>query len=367
MKHAEDYSGISNLRWNRRYLTSFWYAAFLAVFTEEMALIISGDMNWRSQAIYMLLPAAINFMLLGAGEFLLRKIPQWFHFVILFVSTCMCATLISIHHAVDYIQALWILPIVISLFYFKRRLVLCAAGMNIAAFLVMTAVHPGFNERTNSTEWVTMPMILIVTALIALNAMERGIELLDNLRSESEDKQHLMIQNVIKDKMVRTDALTGLYNRTALNEHLDMLLRYADSEGFSLHVAMLDLDHFKSVNDTYGHQAGDLVLKRTAAAVKEEISSSDFAARYGGEEFTIVFTDRTLEEVRQVLERVRRSVEAVQHQELKGRRVTVSIGLYPYGKGMEREKLIEQADACLYEAKRTGRNKLCDHLERGQA
>lgn len=203
-----------------------------------------------------------------------------------------------------------------------------------------------------------MPAILLVATLIALSVMERGIELLNELRSESKDKQNLMIQNVIKDKMVRTDTLTGLYNRAALFEHLEMLLRYTESEGFAMHVAMIDIDHFKSVNDTFGHHIGDLVLKRVATLIRDGIGTGDFAARYGGEEFTAVFTDRTLHEVNAVLEKIRRNAEVMEHPELEGRSVTISIGLHPYVKGMDKEMLISQADACLYQAKRTGRNKI---------
>lgn len=362
MRNAEELNGMNIKRWNRKYLTSFWYAVLGSVFTEELSLIISGETDWHSESRYMLLPAAINILLLGAAELLYRRLPRWFHVVILLTSTSISTVLVCTHYVLDYIQALWILPIMISIFYFRRKLVLYATGLNMAAFFAVTAIHPGLRERTYSTEWLAMPMILLVAALITLNAMGRGIELLMELQNESADKQDLMIQNVIKDKMVRTDPLTGLYNRAALNEHLDMLLRYAESEGFSLHVAMMDVDHFKSVNDTYGHQAGDIVLKKIAAAVRDSIGTSDFAARYGGEEFTIVFTDQTLEDVRGALEKLRRSVDALDNPELDGRHVTVSIGLYPYGKGMERERLIERADACLYEAKRLGRNRVCDHI-----
>lgn len=356
-----DTFNISNIHyWNRRYLTFFWCTVVLAIVIQELGLLLTGA-DLHTQTTVVLRPAAVNLALLGVAEFIFRRMPRWFHVTILVVSNGICSVVIAVYHTIDYIQALWMLPILISCFYFKRLMVIYSAVQSVATFLIMTVLHPGLRERTDLSEWLAMPAFLLLTSLIALSAMERAIELLRSLRIESEDKQHLMIQNVIKDKLVRTDALTGLYNRAALNEHLDMLLRYADSEGFSIHVAMLDVDHFKSVNDTYGHQTGDVVLKRIAAVIREEVNSSDFAARYGGEEFMIVFTDRTLNEVKQVLERVRIGVDEAQHQELAGRRVTVSIGLSPYAKGMEREKLIEHADACLYEAKRTGRNRLCDH------
>lgn len=358
----DDFLGLNNRRWNRKSLNSFWWMLLLVLLVEEILLLISRGGGWEAQLKYLIIPGGINFAILCVGEFLYLRLKSAYHWVIVGMTTLICSVLIVAHHRLDYIQALWILPIVVSIMYFQRRFVVYTALMNAFAFLIVTALFPVLRDRTSMVEWLAIPVILAVSAFIAMNSMERGMELLQELRMESVDKQNLMIQNVIKDKMVRTDPLTGLYNRAALNEHLEMLLRYADSEGFSLHVAMLDVDFFKSVNDTFGHQAGDQVLKRMASVIREGVGSSDFAARYGGEEFTIVFTDRTLGEVRQVLERIRINMELLEHPELGGRRVTISIGLHPYGKGMEANRLLEHADAYLYQAKRKGRNRICDHL-----
>ncbi len=363
----DDFLGMNNRRWNRKSLNSFWWVLLLVLLAEEIMLLLSRGGGWQAQMRYMLIPGGINFGILCLGELLYLRLKSAYHWVVVSMTTLICTVLIVAHHSLDYIQALWILPIVVSIMYFQRRLVVYTALMNFFAFLMATSLFPALRDRTSLVEWLVIPLILGISAFVAMNSMERGMELLQELRMESVDKQNLMIQNVIKDKMVRTDPLTGLYNRAALNEHLEMLLRYADSEGFSLHVAMMDVDFFKSVNDTFGHQAGDQVLKRIASAIREGVGSSDFGARYGGEEFTIVFTDRTLEEVRQVLERIRENVELQEHPGLEGRRVTISIGLHPYGKGMEAERLLEHADAYLYQAKRKGRNRICDHLTAGEA
>lgn len=360
--NTEELHGADIRRWNRKYLTSFWFILLISIFTAELNLIIGGEADWMGHLGKVIIPTGINLVLMGCAEYLFRRMAHRFHLVVVLIAILMCTVLIAANDDIDYIQALWVLPVLVSVFYFQRRLVWICTLLAISSNALLTLLHPRLYERTSLTEWITMPVILLVAALVTFSAMERGIELLKDLRSESEDKQELMIQNVIKDQMVRTDPLTGLYNRAALNEHLEMLLRYADSEGFSLHVAMLDVDHFKSVNDTYGHQAGDQVLKRMAAAIKDSIGNGDFAARYGGEEFTIVFTGQTVEEVSRLLEKIRLQVEGIVHPELNDRLVTISIGLCPYGKGMARERLFEHADACLYKAKRTGRNRLCSQL-----
>ncbi|WP_438444967.1 diguanylate cyclase [Gorillibacterium sp. sgz5001074] len=357
----EEFDG-SNLRlWNRKFLISFWYAVLITALTEELYFTAVGMMTWESQLRYMLLPTGINTAILLLTEVLHRRAKASFPYILLLAANLMASVIISVHHSLDYIQCLLMLPILISTFYYRRSLVIYTSGLSIGAFLSLTWFHPYIRERTNAGEWISMPMILLVSTVIALGVMERGIELLQELRSETKDKENLMIQNVIKDKMVRTDTLTGLYNRAALFEHLEMLLRYTQSEGFPLHVAMLDIDHFKSINDTFGHHIGDVVLKRVAEVIRDGTDPGDFAARYGGEEFTLVFTDRTLKEVLGILEKVRRQMEELVHPELDGRSVTVSIGIHPYSLGMGREQLIGEADACLYQAKRTGRNKIVSH------
>lgn len=352
----DDFNGSDLRVWNRRYLNSFWLALVAAAIAEELYFLLSGTLSWSNHLRLMLLPGGICAGVLGTAELLYRRMPHGGPYWILASSVCICTVFVSVHHQVDYIQSLLMLPIFTAAFYYKRHLVMIASALCMAAFLLLSFFHPMLHARTSPEEWTSMLMIQLVVMLITLSVMERGIQLLKELRLEAKDKQHLMIQNVIKDKMVLTDPLTGLNNRAALYEHLDMLLRYADSEGFSLHVAMIDIDRFKSINDTFGHHVGDIILKRVAAAIREGVGLTDFAARYGGEEFAAVFTDRVLEEAYGTLEKIRRDVESMVHPETKGIRVTISVGLYPYGKGMDKEVLLEQADFCLYRAKRSGRN-----------
>lgn len=358
---SEEFGGIHLHEWNRKFLKSFWYGVCIATVGEVLNLAALGMFTAESLLHSALLPAGVNTLTLGLVSWIYRRFRAKFHYLVILALTIVTSSYIAVHADVDYIQSLLLLPIMFSTFYYKRGLVIFACCATIAMFWGETWIHPVLRERTNPSEWVSMPTILLVAAWIALSVMERGIELLQELGNESKDKQNLMIQNVIKDKMVRTDTLTGLYNRAALFEHLEMLLRYTESEGFSMHVAMIDIDHFKSVNDTFGHHIGDIVLKRVSAAIRDGIDPGDFAARYGGEEFTAVFTDRMLQDVYRTLERIRQQVEDLEHPELDGRSVTVSIGLHPYSKGMDKEHLLGQADACLYQAKRTGRNKIVSH------
>ncbi len=166
----------------------------------------------------------------------------------------------------------------------------------------------------------------------------------------------------ISMQMATTDAVTGLYNRHYMSSHLDTQLRAAESRGKPLSLLMMDIDHFKEVNDTYGHKAGDEVLKEFAERIARNIRGVDLAARYGGEEFVIIMPDTTKEFAALIAERLRSEVDE-QPFDISDKRgpihVSVSIGVASSPDGSEAaSSLLERADAIMYKAKSEGRNRV---------
>jgi diguanylate cyclase (GGDEF)-like protein len=159
------------------------------------------------------------------------------------------------------------------------------------------------------------------------------------------------------DKLAKTDALTDTYNHMAYHEFKDHLVEQANNGRISLHLAIMDIDNFKKVNDTYGHKAGDTVLKSVASIIQSKTGSNDIVARYGGEEFAVLIAEKSFQEVYGLVEEIRKSIAITQHDALEGLNVTVSIGLNTYMPGMGREALFQGADAALYEAKHSGKNR----------
>ena len=160
-------------------------------------------------------------------------------------------------------------------------------------------------------------------------------------------------------ELATRDPLTDVHNRRHLEEVARRELARAERSGRALTVAMLDVDHFKRINDTYGHQVGDEVLCEIAKRCESSIRASDLLGRYGGEEFVVVFPETNLEEARVVSERLLGAVAG--RPVACGKRaipVTVSIGLTTFTSGQDMERLIERADAALYVAKANGRNQV---------
>ncbi|HEX4939321.1 MAG TPA: GGDEF domain-containing protein [Candidatus Kapabacteria bacterium] len=163
------------------------------------------------------------------------------------------------------------------------------------------------------------------------------------------------------EQAANSDALTGLNNRRWLEEMLVRFKGKAINELQPLSVLMLDVDHFKRFNDTFGHKAGDLVLQMVAQNMRKRLRPSDMVARYGGEEFLILLPHTAASEAQVVAERLRKGVEtckvdAEQGQELPP--VTISVGVAPWRNGDSLELMVEAADKALYRAKANGRNRV---------
>jgi two-component system, cell cycle response regulator len=165
-------------------------------------------------------------------------------------------------------------------------------------------------------------------------------------------------------ELANTDALTGLLNRRAFMERLEQETARSRRDQTPLSFILTDIDHFKKVNDTYGHQAGDLVLRRFSKTLSASMRPYDFIGRYGGEEFVVCLSGADEREARSAAERMRRQIEEVEialPDGLQPIRITASFGISSYAPepGETMDLLIKRADDALYRAKDEGRNRVC--------
>jgi diguanylate cyclase (GGDEF)-like protein len=155
-----------------------------------------------------------------------------------------------------------------------------------------------------------------------------------------------------------TDALTGLLNRRYIEARLAEEIKRSNRHGLAMSFMMLDVDHFKSYNDTFGHPAGDEALKMVGDVIRNTLRSADVAARFGGEEFSILLPQTTGEEAAAIAERIRHNIE---NADFPHRQVTVSIGVASCSADLcVSADLVAAADRALYEAKRRGRNRVTE-------
>ncbi len=160
----------------------------------------------------------------------------------------------------------------------------------------------------------------------------------------------------------RTDTLTGLRNRRSFNEEINRQFAQRQRQGITFSLLMIDVDHFKKFNDTYGHLAGDLVLRSVARMLTNTLREMDIVCRYGGEEFAVICPGSMLTQAAAGAERVRAAIEASEITLKEGTvRVTVSIGVAEVDEAEIAEGLIQRADNALYAAKHAGRNQVQLH------
>jgi diguanylate cyclase (GGDEF)-like protein len=221
--------------------------------------------------------------------------------------------------------------------------------------LILTPIQESFITHEN------MKLLTMLTKECSL-VMENTL-LYERLR-----RKHLSLEKANKEikQLSRTDSLTGCYNRGHLNELLPREIKRALRYKHPMALAMCDIDHFKKVNDTYGHQCGDEVLKLFVQSISELIrSDTDWLARYGGEEFLLVLPETKLENAYGLAERLRKHIaqKIIETEEEDKVSITASFGVTGVdasssSNNITPEALINTADKYLYEAKKKGRNKV---------
>lgn len=188
------------------------------------------------------------------------------------------------------------------------------------------------------------------------------IEQVEQLKSKlmeseqsAEEIKHLLTYQKYK---INHDSLTSLPNRESYDEYIAEALQRWQAHGKTLALAVGDIDHFKFINDTFGHLAGDKVLKKVASIFKSSMRDSDYIARYGGEEFVFIFEDTSSKSALSIVEKLRKSIEDCQFVYRDNKvNVTVSFGLTSIAEGDNIESLFIRADNALYKAKDAGRNR----------
>lgn len=208
---------------------------------------------------------------------------------------------------------------------------------------------------------------LVETSAETIIDEAREVLMLRNLRTlqvveELHDKAETLESRTRElEESSQRDALTGLYNRRHLDEFLGNAFAVAGARGEPLSIAFADLDHFKSINDTYGHQVGDKILVAIAKLLESNTRSSDLVARYGGEEFILVFPNSDTKLVMAICERIVKSTAANKHNFVEeGLSVTISMGIATHGADVnfpDVKSFVHAADTALYKAKLDGRNR----------
>jgi diguanylate cyclase (GGDEF)-like protein len=219
---------------------------------------------------------------------------------------------------------------------------------------LLAARKQEFKSAIRSATFITSIGFILTFSLIVSIIIYIGRDTNRYIAARNQKEQKL--------KYIAThDPLTGLYNRNVLERQLNDEIHRASRYKHDLSIFMLDIDHFKSINDTYGHQAGDKVLLYFSKEIENSIRNSDYAARYGGEEFIIILPETTLSKAEELAERLRKHIAEFPFTVEDGKDIslTASIGIATFPEHAQTSKnLIVVSDMAMYAAKKAGRNQI---------
>lgn len=192
---------------------------------------------------------------------------------------------------------------------------------------------------------------------ITFNGKPTGLAIFTDVTDQILWEQNILVEREAYKELSEIDALTAIGNRRAFDSKLTEILGSANRYNRPLSLIMFDIDKFKNINDTYGHEAGDFILKGLSSLVKQNLRTTDFFARFGGEEFMIIAPETPLSTAKELAERLR--LKIAEYDFNIGQQVTISFGITQRIKDDTNQSIIFRVDNALYDAKGSGRNKVC--------
>jgi len=349
-------------RWHRNILNSYWLVLCVTIVTESVIYRVELRAMRLSLFFNVLLPILVLTLIIGTIEVLSRYFRDDMLSRALILGGEAIALVLSLANLdFPYVAATFVLPIWVSLFYFEPQRVFRTTATSVGWVACIIVIDELTGHYIDTVGIVTILGIILGGSYLASHITARAVEMLKHLKSTMEANQDLLIQKVMVESASKLDGLTGTYNHKSFHEHIGGLLQQfskMDGVDIRLYLLITDIDDFKMVNDAYGHQAGDIVLKRVSDGIRHHCLANDFLARYGGEEFALILVDRTRDEAIHFGESLCQSVAALHHPEIDGQKVTISAGLARYHSYETKDDFFNAADAALYQAKQRGKNQL---------
>ncbi len=328
--------------------------SYLAYKTGLMGLTV---LYWN--LIIILVFNTILYIIFRSGLNLRLKDPSMTSIQICLASIVVMYAIFFVHEARGILCSVYILILLFGTFRLDTR-----QFLEVSCFILMTYgidIYLLYVFRPQEIvlhieifQWLVLAVVLVSVSFIGGN-----ISALRHDLATSRKKLQSSLEKI--KEMAIHDDLTGFYNRRHLMELVTTENNRSNRSGSVFSLAMLDLDKFKNINDTFGHQAGDEVLITFSHIISNVLRKTDFCGRYGGEEFLVVLTQTDLQDAKVFAERIRTCVEEFLFLDLgRGRKsgVTVSIGLAEHKKNEDIDKTISRADEAMYKAKKNGRNRV---------
>jgi diguanylate cyclase (GGDEF)-like protein len=275
---------------------------------------------------------------------------------ILWAITCSAVAYVLAAEARGIVPGLLAVTMLFAALNLRAKQIVAVSLYALGAFSLAVLFIIQLDNSTEPALEIAYALVLVLMLTGCMLLSLRLYQLRGRLRKQRQELAAALEEN---RELASRDALTGLINRRHMRELLELEQRRCVRGVRTMLLAQMDIDHFKSINDTYGHGVGDMALKAFAQTVRDNIRNSDVLARWGGEEFVLLLSDTDVAGAMLTLQRVRAAVEGTTMPDAPpGLQMTVSIGLAAHIAGEMLEVTLDRADKALYSAKRAGRNQV---------
>lgn len=341
----------------RDILNTLWVIIGLYLLGTGIHLFLTTYDKWLFFLEVILFPLFKFIAVMLCAEIYMRKFRKHTDYLIMIVITLFISIIIISIYDKVILMVLLITPVLVSLFFYNKSIIRFSVFISILTFLVIYFFYEPIHAYMDNADLIIIILILLGISLLINSLMKHSDQVMKELVKTIKEKNDLFSKNVQMERLTRLDPVTELYNHRSFHEQLDSIVGLRSPDELNAHVAILDIDNFKQINDTFGHRAGDSVIIEVARQIKFFCVGDDFPSRYGGEEFGIITMGTLEEDFIKRVENIRESIANTSFPELKGCQVTISIGVQKLLPGMNKEDLFKGADTALYTAKRTGKNK----------
>jgi diguanylate cyclase (GGDEF)-like protein len=358
-----DFNRVQPANWNDKIRKAYW---IICIMSFVFSLITWPFIVQDGQEAYdvfiknnLILQHIILLGIMVLAELIYRMRTKLQDYLIIVIGAGISTTLFSLIPITVYgVQVVMLLPILISILFFSYRKVFFASLLTLTTNIALVFTLPSYHEGVPAEQYSVIIGSIMVCAFLALGIVGRGLDIMKAEERVLVEEERLIRQKLSMGQLARKDALTGLDNHRTFQEQLRYSVELSDEHELPIHLAIIDIDNFKNVNDSCGHWAGDIVLRRIGILVGEQSNENIFAARYGGEEFAVIFKRMESNAVTEWLEILYERLELTVFPEIGNLRITFSTGCHRLQPGITKEILFQCADQALYKAKMGGKDQI---------
>ncbi|MBE7050455.1 MAG: GGDEF domain-containing protein [Ruminococcaceae bacterium] len=262
-----------------------------------------------------------------------------------------------IHREYTVMMCSFIFPLILCANFNDKKLfnitgVYAFAIISVTSFLKVAQSEADTTTILNVVLIFGIYVVSCLTGYLSIKFAQKGFDLIRTQAQDNEQLQHVLT----------IDQMTGLYNHKSFYSELDKSIADFDNHNIGFCLAIIDIDNFKKVNDTFGHDRGDKVLETLAEVIKNNCAEDDIPCRYGGEEFAVIFNHKNVSRAQHFAKRILKAFSSVRY-DFTDEKITFSCGIAPYKKNLQRQEFFDMADSGLYVAKETGKNRIITVLE----